>query len=440
MTAATKERRGRAIKRPPSRLGRLLIALRESVGHRALNPGAHPKFLENVKKYRPQGLSRREAFGWIQDLGESVSEEEIRRLETGRRTSPSPEVLRVLLTVYGLSEPEIDSVINDPNLNNLGGTNPHLLTAWRMRDIAVGEFGPLIRNALRVGEHVSTWIEVEKAGIQGFVGDEITIKVSQNEVVPPPNFVKLANDAKDQNAGRMAKGIRGWTDNATLCLSAVTSELGSDIDERNKITLHMDRSWYRYNVAAKQEIGAEYRWRALQGASVPLKPVAFLASGVGVCINIICDNGQSIVIGHRSNDETFRKGEFDIAVVEGIRPSSDVIDGKIDINTVIHRGLAEELGLDRAVRGRKVPDLIKRLVVFEFGCDLEFYQWNFLAFAEVSLDFDTLFAGWQKAKDRKENQTLRTIPCDEQSVTKFLSEHPIWSSGMACALRSFDYL
>jgi hypothetical protein len=438
--AVSSERRGRPIKRPPSRLGRLLIALRESVGHRARNPDAHPKFLENVSKYKPDGLSRREAFGWIQELGESVSEEEIRRLETGRRTSPSPKVLRVLLTVYGLSAPEIDAIINDPNLNNLSGANPHLLTTWRMRDLAVGEFGPLIRNALRVGEHASAWIEVEKAGEQGFIRDEITIKVSQNEVVPPPNFVKRANDAKAQNEKRMQNGIRGWTDNATLCLRAVTSELGSDIDERNKITLHMDRSWYRYNVAAKQEIGAEYRWHALQGASVPMKPVPFLASGVGVCINIICDDGRSIVIGHRSNDETFRKGEFDIAVVEGIRPSGDVVGDRIDIGTVIRRGLAEELGLDRAVRGLTMADHIKRTVIFEFGCDLEFYQWNFLAFAEVNLDFDTLYTGWQKAKDRKENQTLRKIPCDEKSVVKFLSEHAVWSSGIACALRSFDYL
>lgn len=442
MTAGPKERRGRAIKRPPSRIGRLLVALRESVGRRVLDSNANPAFLKKARALKDVGISRKEAADWVLEItGNQINEEDIRRTEVGNQIKePKKKLLEWLLISYGLTKEEVSAILTDANLNSIGGANPHLLASWRMRNLAFGEFGPTIHDAFRVGDFVSTWVESEKASSGGFKATEISTHIEVEEADKPPLFEKLAKDALVQNELRKQKGIRGWSDNKTLCLAAVTDHIADDEEERRSISLHFQQSYYRYNVIAKQEAGAEFRWRALQESRFPIQPVPFLASGVGICINVICDGGESIIIGQRSDDETFRKGEFDIAVVEGIRPSGDVVDGKIDITSVAHRALSEELGLSMAVKGKNIDELIERLVIFEFGCDLEFYQWNFLAFAEVKLDFDTIYAAWQKAKDRKENQTLRKIPFDRSEIERFVQERAIWSAGMACALRTFDYI
>lgn len=451
------DRRGRLIRRPPSRIGRLLVALRESVGTRKLNPAASHEFRKAAQKLKRLGLARNEVPDWVQEVtGEPISREYVRRIETSGTRIPSPEILERLLNAYGLSRPEIDAIVADPNLNAAAGTNPHLMAAWRMRNLAIGEFGPTITNAMPVGDYVSTWVEVEKASEGGFSPVEINVIVESSEIRPPDDFAKLANDALAENEKKKAQGIRGWSDNQTFCLltadrksavlvdepdvaaKSIVTEIGKDADERTSITLRLQHSWYRYNVIAKQAAGAGHRWRALQEATVPLTPVPHLASGVGVCVNVICDDARSMVVGQRSNDETFRKNEYDVAVVEGIRPTAEGA-GQTAIMDAAYRALSEELGVNKKVLDRSIEDIVKRLVIFEFGCDLEFYQFNFLAFAEVNLDFPTLYRAWQKAKDRKENQTLHTIPFTRESVDDFVTKNPIWSSGAACALRTFDY-
>lgn len=435
-----RDRRGRPIGRPPTRIGRLLIVLRASVGLRDLSPDAPVKFREKISRQPVAGLSREEAACWAEEItGLRLSHDDIRRFETGGKRNPRRETLRDLLLTYGLSPDETEAVLADRHLDPAGGENPHLLASWRMRALAVGEFGPAIMGGLRIAGRVSSWVEVDKAASGGFGAGEVEIIVDDIEVQPPSAFVGQANAVKLQNDRRLAQGIRGWTDNPTLSLTAVTDHLIDDREERRRITVRACRSWYRYGVVAKQEAGAEWRWAALQAAETPLKPVPYLASGIGVCVNVICDDGRSVIIGHRSTDETFRKGEFDVAVVEGMRPTADVVDGRIDVASVVQRALIEELGLDRAVRGVDAGRHVRRIVVFELGCDLEYYQWNFLAFAEIGLDFETIYDGWQRAKDRKENQSIRAVPFDETVLVDLMVHQRIWSSGMACLSRTFDY-
>ncbi len=385
-------------------------------------------------------MSRMEASKWVKKVtGIDISADGIRRIEAGQKRAPSELILKALLRSYGLSEDDVENVLLDPNLNANPGANPHLIQKWRHRNLALGEFGPLIRDAYRLGDHTTTWIESEKSGEGGFRAGEVSIFGDDEEVIPPDLFVKRANDVSIQNEERKKNGIRGWSDNRTFCLASVVSTLSNDAEERNLIALTMKQSWYRYNVIAKQEAGADFRWQELQDATHPIKPVPYLASGVGICLNVICDDGKSIVLGQRSDHETFRKGEYDVAVVEGIRPQGDMEEGKVDVMTVARRALSEELGLDSKTIGVDIEQVIKRLVVFEFGCDLEFYQWNFIGFAEVDLDFDTIYSAWQKAKDRKENQTIRAHPFDKEQLESTFTQYPIWSSGIACAMRTFDY-
>lgn len=438
------DNKGREIKRPPTRLGRFLVAMRKSIGARALSLDAHPNFIDKITSTGLSSLSRRDAADWVLDITKTtVSEETIRRIENGQDIkTPTAPLIRNLCTAYGLSKSVADLVAADPNLNTAPGANPHLLAKWRMANLAVGELGPAALNGTRVGEYVTSWVEVEKGSTGGFHDSEVKIVLDNIEVSPPAVFRKLASEVSEQNIRRKANGVRGWSDNESLALAAITNEIADDEEERRSITLHLEKSWYRYVVVAK-ESGAAFRWDALQEATSPLRPVSFLASGIGICINVIVFDGQGnrwVVLGQRSDDETFRKGEFDVAVVEGLRPSADVHDGKISLFAAAHRALDEELGLSHAIRGKSIEDNVRRLVIFEIGCDLEYYQWNFLAFAELNLSFEELYAGWQKAKDRNENRSLHIVPFDEARLSAIFTSRPVWSSGMACALRTFDYI
>src|SRR5690348_17188775 len=128
MSRQREDRRGRSIKMPPTRLGRLLIALRESVGRRALAPDADKNFLAKVRRHKPERLTRKQAADWVRDIaGYGVTEKDIGRVETGARVTHMGGALKALLTTYGLSPVEVQKVLDDPNLNSLGGANPHLL-------------------------------------------------------------------------------------------------------------------------------------------------------------------------------------------------------------------------------------------------------------------------------------------------------------------------
>lgn len=79
-----------------------------------------------------------------------------------------------------------------------------------------------------------------------------------------------------------------------------------------------------------------------------------------------------------------------------------------------------------------------RVCVFELGCDLEYYQWNFLASVTLDLSFEEIQRAWQRAKDRKENEGLYLIPNTREGVLDCVQTRAIWSCGAACLVRSFE--
>jgi hypothetical protein len=434
-------------KRPPTAFGRFVAAMRSEAYRRiASDPSKRA-----LKGYILPGKSRlsREDVAAIAAAdstngGSEITPETIRNYEYGRTKTPSPQRCLELLTALQLTADEIASVM--PAFYGRGPTsyNPHLVSPEH-RLLMHGEFGPLIDQTTVVGGWHTTWVEGEKASSGGFQDDEIVaffLDAPIEEHCRHPSFRRfgrIADEALRANQARMEKGVRGWTNNPTLCLDSIVSRLKPDAEERTCITLRFLRSQYKYNVAAKADQGAEFRWAAVQESSFPPQPVNYLASGVGVCINVICDSGRHMVVGQRSDQETFRKGERDVAVVEGIRPTADIRGGRVDIRHACMRALNEELGLDQLARGKDAKDFTDRLCLFEFGLDLKYYQWNFLAFADVRLTFPQILDAWRKAKDRKENQRLDVVEFNRQSCIAYLTNNPFWSCGMACAIRTFDY-
>lgn len=443
---------GRTQNMPPSAFGRFLAAMRAHAYERICSDTNKAALKPEIYEEGKRRLTRKDLCTIHQLMGganDGLSEDLIRNYETGR-TDPPDHIKMLLLDILQLTPDEQKSLIDDHGFfagsNASGLKNPNLIPNFRNRILLAGEYGPLIENAMPIADTLSTWVEVEKSSSGGYLPDEISadvIEVDISAYCKHPRFKSfqaIAQQALRENQARIAAGVRGWSNNSTLALDSVVHTMKDDDEERNQISMRFVRSQYMYNVVAKGEQGAAFRWQALQDAQFPPQPLNFLASGVGICINVICDDGKNIVIGQRSLQETFRKGERDIAVVEGIRPTSDVHDGSINMTRVCYRALNEELGLDKIAEGKSAQDFTKRLSIFEFGVDLKFYQWNFLSFVELDLSFEQIESAWRKAKDRRENQRLVKIPLARAGVEAFIQNNAFWSAGAACAMRSFDYL
>lgn len=439
----TRMRPGRPARMPATPLGKMLYGMRTSVHLRRNSEGADPFFRRKIAAHpHNRGLTRLEALEWLDEWRDSrgsgerierISVEILRHWENEAKKPPGANALEDLLAVYGFSPDDYDYLRNR-FIKRRFGSNPHLID-WNRRHMLVGECGANIDSAYKIGAFATTWREVEKSRTGGYRTDEVEIRVEDKEIVPPQAFVSIADRLKQANEVHAAGNERGvWEDNETLCLVALAGRFGSAREERRKIALHMRKSWYRYNVVAKSKSGSQFRFEALQNSSSPPAPVPHLASGVGISVGLICDGGSSFVVGQRSEEETFRKGEYDVAATEGMNYYKDLRgESRIDVWNFARRAITEEMG-------RPAADAVRRLVVFEFGCDLEYYQWNFLAFAEVDLPFEKVYESWQSAEDTSENVRVFKIPCVKNSIENFVVANPIWSTGAACALRMFDHL
>lgn len=383
-----------------------------------------------------------------------ILEADVANLEQGK-SSLSREKLYWVLRGVLLSDEEAKFVLDNDNfihgIDALANRNGHIFEeavndgSIQQSLLLAGEYGLGIQHCMRfpLAEkwYRTAWLSAELGTGGRFEPSELYLRIDDVPVKPPLQMTKDANALVAEWETRRRGGFNAPTNNPTLFLRKLTSYLGTDDQERNNVTGLFSRSSYANNVIAKGEKGALERWSALQKLEFPPEPVDYLASGVGLAICVFCDSGEKVVLGQRSMRETFRKGEYDIAVVEGIRPTANVnSDNVIDLYGVLERAMDEELGTDRCQTefGRPLKDFILDAAIFEIGVDLKYYQWNFMAYVVTSLSFHQIEQLWLRAKDRKENQRLTSIPATETDVRKFVVEHNIWSCGCACLLNSLE--
>lgn len=440
---------GRKLARPPKPFGRFVAAMRIHARTRAQRISepfrkalAHmPRELRREDVAELAGLAQHEAGERQDDV--PVTPEDIANLEKGRSNLSYEKNYWLLRGLLFNANEAREILTNDNFIRGVDASaigNGHLIPA-KFADLFIGEYGPAIsNNTFRVGdEFLTTWLEVDKASEGGFKPQELHLIITEDIVSAPPAFEKLVDRLESDWQQRRSAGKHVPFNNPTLALDAVISD--KDDQERNLLTLRFKTSKYSRNAVAKGPHGSNFRWHALQELTYPPRPTPFLASGVGVAICVFCDGGQSVVIGQRSHLENFRQEEFDIAVVEGIRPNADVNErNEIDLFGVLDRALDEELGTGNLERlfGRTLAEVVTKKAIFEFGCDLKYYQWNFLAAVTLDLGFDEVLRLWQSAKDRRENQRLIAIENNSENVLNFVRENNIWSCGVACLLRSLQ--
>ena len=221
-----------------------------------------------------------------------------------------------------------------------------------------------------------------------------------------------------------------YFDGPTFCLSRYRLTHSEDGHEKKGIEVFFSKSRYANNVTAKSTSAINLRKKALREFQHLDQPIEWLASGVGVAVVVFCDDGTHFVTCQRSDTERFRSREFDISVVEGINPVKDRHPEKTDrvyIHDAVKRAVHAELGF-------KPED--DEINVIGFGVDLEYYQWNFIAYVESSLSFQEIELAWQTADEKFETMALSYVSATPEDAAEFAAVNPVWSSGLAALYTS----
>ncbi len=384
------------------------------------------------------------------------SENDLSSFENGRSSLKASDKLFWILRGLGFTREKAERILflyghNPVRRVHEGRPENQNLLCTDDRFLQIANYGSLVHEDLyfvykdreQEREYETPWVTCAIADRGGFQENEIFFRVDNTQEVDLPASLRKASEKRQKEWAEARKANRRAPHNGpTLALADyfVDSTEPEGSGERNVLRLNLLKSVYANNVAAKSSPEAEeLKWEHLKNtwSHTEFQPVPYLASGVGIAINVFCDGGERIVLGQRSNLEAFRPSEFDIAVVEGIRPDFNVYDESeeasyIDVHGALWRGLQEELGLTDEDREMSVKDL----TIFEFGCDLKFYQWNFMASVTLDLSFDEILLRWKRAKSRRENNFLTSIPANREEAIKFVRQNQMWACGVACLLES----
>lgn len=404
-----------------------------TIGNECMDKESHPRFPKV-----PKGLSRNDVIA------------------AEHATVDVPEnklywILRGLL----MSRDEAEELLGDKafirGTESVEPGNPHLLGDIRLK-YALGDYGPHFKGTLHVDGAATTWVPLIRShSADGFDPKRINLRLDRtkryfldrDEEKEFEGLSRLADQRTRVWKERREKGHEAPSDNDTIALVSVSEAPDNDENESLILNGRFIMSRYAFNKVVKDKEAADHRWQEIQSIEDLRKPTPVLTSGIGIAINVICDGGAKIVTGIRSASETFRKHERDVAVVEGIRPTANVDSaGRIDLFGVLSRALDEELGLAHSDQELGIPttDCITKSCIFEFGVDLEYYQYNFLSYVITPLSFEQINLLWKKAKDRGENKWLEFIPSDKSSAIDFVKSNRVWGSGVACMISTYDFL
>lgn len=437
---------------PPHPLGRLVAAARYAALRDPIGPEIPQSVRNHLADVKQNYLTRIDAAIIADCIAESGTSN-IKRVTITADDIASAELKKYegddekLYWIFrGCLIPHEDALelLNNPGLKfgsaNIAGRNAHLILGDVRRRYAAAEFGSLAHATLSIEKFWTTWVDVVTAGTGGFREDELQLHLLSKPKILKPTDTQFNSLAVDI-AREWERRNSDISDNPTIAIKKIFEKNKPDADERPILNIEFVRSSYRFNSAAKGPRGAQFRWEQLCSQEDPKDVLTHLTSGVGVAVNIVCARDNSIVIGQRQN-VNFRRDEFDVAVVEGIRPTANVNRlGRIDLSGVVRRALDEEIGLkySQIALKREPGTLIKDLRVVGFGVDLRYYQYNFLCNVILDAEFSDVSAMWAYATDRKENKKLHSWPAVLKDVIQRMKTNDIWSSGVACLIRTSDY-
>jgi len=159
-----------------------------------------------------------------------------------------------------------------------------------------------------------------------------------------------------------------------------------------------------------------------------IKPVPFLANGVGVVLLAFTDD-EKVILTRRRDSSRARPGQRDVSVVEGIHAIHDASGtNRVDVYLTAIRACREELGV--SVTNNDVQ-------LLGFGVDMKYYQWNFFGIVELGCPSnEAMELHAMNAKDRWEGQ-LEATAANPVTVFEHLYKDGAWDTALIATYLAF---
>ena len=344
----------------------------------------------------------------------SVGETTIKDIRDGRTPSPRKETLEKLSSALGVT---YESLLSDPNPHIYDGTNRSYTS----------EYGPSASSALRFGNFRTLYLCYDVLESSAYDPENLLIRIARGKIPVSDKFEAVRKAMASENKKRRKKGDgkKTWWDGPALALKSFQIEMTEDGVEEKNIKLNVVKSSYSYSVAAKSDGLSLLRKSALKRFHFLDQPIPWLTFGLGVSGVVFINGGSHFLACKRSQLETHRSGEYDVSFAEGILAAKDCTDKNKNLLSpykTATRAVKEELGITPRERD---------IQIFSFGCDLEYYQWGYMADITTDLSFDEAHLCWQSSKDRFETSELFQVEATPEAAASYISQNPIWSFGVA---------
>ena len=283
-----------------------------------------------------------------------------------------------------------------------------------------------VRASFWFGARETSVVILDGDGSQAFASQNISATVAASRVVPVGG---VASCREQYERAANARSIRGesapW--DGELLSVAHYSSYRTGRDEELSLRLRLHPTTY-FEVASVIE---SLRGEDPHGFGDYIGAFGFdgaedyrLPNGLGICLTVTTTDGR-MVFARRSSSSGLRPGEHDVAVVEGVLPSRDVVRGRLDVHGAARRAFCEEvceIDADESI----VPQILG--LIF----DKAFNQWNLVGTIAAPFTQDELirrqssgFAGrWELVRHD-------FVRLDLEEIARYCGSRRMWDSALA---------
>lgn len=318
---------------------------------------------------------------------------------------------------------------------------PHSTT----QDIPL-EVVPLREKFLFTGKEIN-WIVIDGTGEPNnvFKHENIITHYDPKPVTFPADILELKKKIGEEEQAKEEKGLPAcW--NGPMYLLERISISRTETDEMPILKLWFRDSDYftflatNYDPMNRLVPNGTGKFVSLKEKYLAdtdfFNPIPFMTTSFGVNVAVITSDGYLLLVERSDRVYGYRR-IFDVSVVEGLRPGSDVgSNGMPDLHMCAQRGASEELGIEIQ---------IEEVRFLSVGVKPQDNQYAILGVTKLGYDLKRveLLRSTKAAKDSWELSKILPLPIkNPESVIRFIynNEPDSWSpNGLVCIFHALVY-
>lgn len=294
-------------------------------------------------------------------------------------------------------------------------------------------------HCMYLGDNLSLWYSRIGDGITPIAEKNIDLIFAPDEKVVWPDRMDriVASVRQDHSGGRLK-----FTNNPLLTIMSGETSAWKGVGEDFYVKLVFAQTDYAALVALRgTEDGRKLLREYIEGWSPDILFESATGQGVGINV-VVVSSDQQLIFGRRSAAVGIRKNQLDVSSVEGLSVEHDIKSQaagsrhRFDLTPVGFRAIREELGV--------TENKVGAFSILNFGFDLQYAQWNFIALAQVKLTAREIRNRHRSvASQGVEYRELEWIGCDSsRRVFEFISgkKEPFWSCGLVSVYYSLIHM